>query len=203
VEGEFKASLTTVMAPVAGPVAVGEKTAASERVCPGERLALPENPLTLKLVPLAANCEMLMVVVPELAMVNGKEPEVPTRVLLNVRLPVLTESREPVVEDDAAETPVPDTETLAEPQPCLIPLTTMLPVKVAAELTVFTGTEPKLMELGETPTPARTVAGKSRELTTNRHTHRVLFIPWHPSYLSLERFQTVRRVFRHAAQILA
>src|SRR5215469_16135611 len=118
-----------LMAPVAGPVVVGEKTAASERVCPGERLALPENPLTLKLVPLAANCEMLMVVVPELAMVNGKEPEVPTRVLLNVRLPVLTESREPVVEEDTAETPVPYTETLAEPQPCLIPLTTMFPVK--------------------------------------------------------------------------
>ena len=51
-------------------------------------------------------------------------------------------------------------------------------IMVAAELTVFTGIEPKLMELGETPTPARTVAGKSRELTTNRHTHRVLFIPW-------------------------
>src|SRR5215831_174957 len=113
------------MAPVAGPVAVGEKTAASERVCPGERLALPENPLTLKPVPLATTCEMLMVVVPELVMANGKEPEVPTRMLLKVRLPVLTESREPVVEDKA-EIPVPDTEILAESQPCLTPFTTML-----------------------------------------------------------------------------
>jgi len=132
VEGEFEALLATLMAPVAGPVVVGEKTAASERLCPGERLALPENPLALKPAPLATTCEMLMVVVPELVMANGKEPEVPTRMLLKVRLPVLTESSEPVVEDEAAETPVPDTETLADPQPCLTPLTTMLPLKVAA-----------------------------------------------------------------------
>jgi len=51
---------------------------------------------------------------------------------------------------------------------------------VAAELTVFTETEPKLIELGETPTPARIAAGKNIgpkiDKPTSRHTRSVLFI---------------------------
>ena len=127
VDGEFEALLTMLIAPVAGPLVVGEKTAVSERVCPAERLALPLNPLTLNPAPLTATCETLTVVVPELVMVKGKEPEVPTRTLPNARLPVLNEMEEVVVEDDA-ETPVPETEMLAEPWWCRATLTTMLPL---------------------------------------------------------------------------
>ena len=51
---------------------------------------------------------------------------------------------------------------------------------VAVELTVFTETEPKLIELGETPTPARIAAGKSIgpkiDNPTKRHTRSALLI---------------------------
>ena len=114
VDGEFEALLTILIAPVAGPLVVGEKAAVSERVCPAERLAPPLNPLTLKPAPLTATCETLMVVAPELVMVKGKEPEVPIRTLPNARLPVLNEMAEVAVEDEATGTPVPETEMVAE-----------------------------------------------------------------------------------------
>jgi hypothetical protein len=126
-DGAFDALLTMLIAPVAGPLVVGENSAVSERVCPAERLALPLKPPTLKPAPLAATCETLMVVVPELVMVKGKEPEAPTRTLPNARLPGLNEMREVVVEGEGVETPVPETDMLAEPRPCLAAaLTTML-----------------------------------------------------------------------------
>jgi hypothetical protein len=125
VDGEFEALLTMLMAPVAGPLVVGEKAAVSETVCPAERLALPLSPLTLKPAPLTATCERLMVVVPELVMVKGKEPDVPTRTLPNARLP-----GEVVVEDEAG-TPAPETEMIAETWRCRVPVTTMLPLNWA------------------------------------------------------------------------
>ena len=126
VDGELEALLTMLIAPVAGPLVIGEKTAVRERLCPAERLALPPNPLTLKPAPLTATCETLMVVGPELVMVKGKEPEVPTRTLPNVRFPVLNEVVDVVVKDEGTDTPVPETEMVAKPRRCLVPLTTML-----------------------------------------------------------------------------
>ena len=132
VDEGFEALLAMLILPVAVPAVVGENTAISERVCPADKLALPENPLTLKPLPLAASWEMLMVAVPEFVIVNGKEPEVPTRRFPNARLSVLTESRELAVEDGTLEIPVPETATLVEPKPCLPPLITMMPLKFAA-----------------------------------------------------------------------
>jgi hypothetical protein len=62
---------------------------------------------------------------------------------------------------------------------------------VALELTVFTEREPKLIELGKTPNPARVAAGKNigpkNDNPTNRHTRSALFIPWQSLSLSSER----------------
>ena len=56
--------------------------------------------------------------------------------------------------------------------------------KVIAALFVLTATEPKLSELGATPTAAWTGGGKTsvpaRKNATNKHTNSVLFMKWQP-----------------------
>lgn len=128
--GELVAVLTTLMLPDPAPAAVGANLTLSARLCPGARLADPENPETLNPAPVAATCEMLTLPVPVFFSVIAFEEELLTRVVSKLKLLALVESK--CVWLCTAAIPVPETLTVEVFASLWLEVTVRLPLNVAA-----------------------------------------------------------------------
>ena len=130
--GEFVAVLTTLIVPVAAPVAAGAKLAVSGRLWPAARVTPPEKPDTLNPVPAAATCEMLTLPVPVFVSVMGCDVELPTSVEPKLRPLVLEESKYVCAGLDEEGAPVPVTLMVEEPTFLRFVLITICPLNVSA-----------------------------------------------------------------------